>query len=73
VEPGVILKGTVVSHQRDSQVSTLIGRDSQITDSLILGGSILQNSRFNGAMLYAPVGGVAVGSLGGKTQFTQAR
>jgi NDP-sugar pyrophosphorylase family protein len=69
VEPGVTLKGTVISHQRDPQIPTTIGKDSQITDSLVLSGSVSPNSKFNGAMLYAPVGGVAIGSLGGKTQF----
>jgi len=73
LEGNVGLRRTVVFHQRDSKFSTLIGAGTQITDSLVLSGHITPGSRFNGAMLYDPVGGVAVGSLGGKTQFSPAR
>ncbi|MFH1390323.1 MAG: sugar phosphate nucleotidyltransferase [Candidatus Margulisiibacteriota bacterium] len=73
LEAKVGLRRTVVFHQRDPQFSTLIGTGSQLTDSLVLGGKIIPGSRFNGAMLYDPVGGVATGSLGGKTQFSPAR
>lgn len=70
VESGVQMYGTVVFPKpRDMQEFNVIGKDSQINDCLILGGKLGPGSNFRGVALCEPVGGMAIGSLGGKTQY----
>jgi|GEM_PF-1942274 len=70
VKEGVQMWGTVIfPKHRDKKEQNVIGANSQITDSLYLGGSLIPRSKHRNVELYDPVGGLAIGSLLGQTRY----
>jgi NDP-sugar pyrophosphorylase family protein len=70
IEEGVQMWGTVIfPKHRDKKEQNVIGANSEITDCLVLGGTLFPKSEFRNVELYDPVGGLAIGSLLGQTRY----
>jgi NDP-sugar pyrophosphorylase family protein len=70
IEEGVQMWGTVIfPKHRDKKTDNEIGSNSEISDCMILGGTLFPKTKARNIALYDPIGGLAVGSLLGQTRY----